>query len=197
MTRSLRFLKPSSSFFNSDKPFFKALQRKVRTHRSNQISVGSSDPLHSEHLHQAIQLADAEFRWLRQHVKSTSGNLEPLSRVQRRSLLDMTRRLTRLDEPIAYILGSQPFGPLEIQCRPPTLIPRTDTEEWTLRLCKILAEALKKEENNLREKAKRVGGTGSSAGSSSTKSSRNTSGSRLTENERIEIRILDLCSGTG
>jgi release factor glutamine methyltransferase len=37
-------------------------------------------------------------------------------------------------KPIAYILGSVPFGPLAITVRPPILIPRPETEEWVLHL---------------------------------------------------------------
>ncbi|SCU88417.1 LADA_0E10022g1_1 [Lachancea dasiensis] len=36
--------------------------------------------------------------------------------------------------PLQYILGTQPFGPLEIDCRPGVLIPRWETEEWALDL---------------------------------------------------------------
>lgn len=43
-------------------------------------------------------------------------------------------------EPLQYILGSQPFGELTIKCRPGTLIPRWETEEWTT----ALADQLKK-----------------------------------------------------
>ena len=34
--------------------------------------------------------------------------------------------------------GTQPFGPLSLLVRPPTLIPRPETEEWTLRLASLL-----------------------------------------------------------
>ncbi|CCH40753.1 putative methyltransferase [Wickerhamomyces ciferrii] len=36
--------------------------------------------------------------------------------------------------PLQYILGSQPFGSLDIKCRPQVLIPRWETEEWTLKI---------------------------------------------------------------
>lgn len=38
--------------------------------------------------------------------------------------------------PLQYILGSQPFGDLDIKCRDNVLIPRWETEEWTLKLIK-------------------------------------------------------------
>ncbi|KAJ1913388.1 hypothetical protein IWQ60_009228 [Tieghemiomyces parasiticus] len=41
-----------------------------------------------------------------------------------------------------YILGSQPFGDLDVLTRPPTLIPRWETEEWVLQLTRWLAPFL-------------------------------------------------------
>jgi release factor glutamine methyltransferase len=41
--------------------------------------------------------------------------------------------------PIQYLLGSVPFGPLEILVEPPTLIPRPETEEWCFNLINALA----------------------------------------------------------
>jgi release factor glutamine methyltransferase len=46
--------------------------------------------------------------------------------------------------PLHYILGSLPFGPLEIKVEPPTLIPRPETEEWVESLITTL-EPVKKE----------------------------------------------------
>jgi release factor glutamine methyltransferase len=39
---------------------------------------------------------------------------------------------------LQYILGTQPFASLELRVRPPTLIPRPETEEWTSRLSHLL-----------------------------------------------------------
>lgn len=36
--------------------------------------------------------------------------------------------------PLQYILGSQPFGELDIKCREGVLIPRWETEEYTMKL---------------------------------------------------------------
>ncbi|KAJ6594092.1 S-adenosyl-L-methionine-dependent methyltransferase [Mycena capillaripes] len=41
-------------------------------------------------------------------------------------------------EPLQYILAEQPFGPLTIKLRPPVLIPRPETEHWTIRLAELL-----------------------------------------------------------
>lgn len=37
-----------------------------------------------------------------------------------------------------HLTGTQPFGPLNLLTRPPVLIPRPETEEWTLRLADLL-----------------------------------------------------------
>lgn len=47
--------------------------------------------------------------------------------------LDACTRRSKL-VPLQYILGSQPFGDLDIKCREKVLIPRWETEEWTLKL---------------------------------------------------------------
>ncbi|KAL2911450.1 hypothetical protein HK105_209062 [Polyrhizophydium stewartii] len=44
-------------------------------------------------------------------------------------------------KPLQFVLGSQPFGGLEIRVRPPTLIPRWETEEWVERLAADIAAA--------------------------------------------------------
>ncbi|KAJ6625449.1 S-adenosyl-L-methionine-dependent methyltransferase [Mycena sp. CBHHK59/15] len=41
-------------------------------------------------------------------------------------------------EPLQYILGDQPFGPLNLTVRPPVLIPRPETEHWTIKLAELL-----------------------------------------------------------
>ncbi|KAG2150934.1 S-adenosyl-L-methionine-dependent methyltransferase [Suillus clintonianus] len=48
----------------------------------------------------------------------------------------LQRRLS--GEPLQYILGTTPFGPLDLLTRPPTLIPRPETEHWTLQLADLL-----------------------------------------------------------
>lgn len=40
--------------------------------------------------------------------------------------------------PLQYILGTQPFGDLEIRCKPGVLIPRNDTEEWCYEVVEVL-----------------------------------------------------------
>ena len=54
-----------------------------------------------------------------------------------RILQSWVRRRTRA-EPLQYILGTQPFGELEIKCKRSALIPRPETEIYTTELASIL-----------------------------------------------------------
>ncbi|KAL7666201.1 peptide chain release factor N(5)-glutamine methyltransferase [[Candida] zeylanoides] len=44
-------------------------------------------------------------------------------------------------EPLQYILGSQPFGALTLECRRGVLVPRAETEAWVLAVCGVLRAA--------------------------------------------------------
>ncbi|KII92752.1 hypothetical protein PLICRDRAFT_27757 [Plicaturopsis crispa FD-325 SS-3] len=74
-----------------------------------------------------------EFKWMAQAVSDRSVS---------HSLASMVERRAR-GEPLQYILGSQPFGPLSIIVRAPVLIPRPETEEWTLRLVDEMRERVR------------------------------------------------------
>ncbi|KAK0101188.1 hypothetical protein ONS95_012831 [Cadophora gregata] len=80
-----------------------------------------------------IESATNELRWLREHVKSLR---QTCSHVASRKLLRLCERRSR-GEPLQYILGSQPFGELDIKCRPGVLIPRPETESYTTYLAKL------------------------------------------------------------
>jgi HemK-like putative methylase len=73
-----------------------------------------------------IGVAQQELKWLRQEIK------DPIK------LRQACIRRGHLNVPLQYILGTQPFGNLDIQCRPGVLIPRWETEEWCLNLCRLL-----------------------------------------------------------
>ncbi|PQE16784.1 family methyltransferase protein [Rutstroemia sp. NJR-2017a BBW] len=77
-----------------------------------------------------------ELRWLREHVKEewqpTSGVREKTKRI-----LQLCQRRA-LGVPLQYLLGSQPFGTLDIKCRPGVLIPRPETEAYTTHLAEII-----------------------------------------------------------
>ncbi|KAJ2414725.1 hypothetical protein H4218_001639 [Coemansia sp. IMI 209128] len=52
----------------------------------------------------------------------------------RQAIADRTER----HKPLQYIIGEQQFGKTNIIVRPPVLIPRWETEEWTLRLAELI-----------------------------------------------------------
>lgn len=157
--------------------------------RQNQVSSNGSKHL----LKEARQTARVELRWLREEAESrgrqqsrdmqssqrprplksrSSTAQSPSSHSQTAKLLyTFVARRTRLHEPLAYIIGHQPFGPLNIAVAPPTLIPRPETEEWGLRVADRICEAVKATAVQDRDRA-----------SCSIQST---------------LKILDLCTGTG
>ncbi|KAI0358403.1 S-adenosyl-L-methionine-dependent methyltransferase [Trametes cingulata] len=87
------------------------------------------------HLSRAIgrESAQNELRWMRQALDDPPDGIRPPVK----TLEEMVARRVR-GEPLQYILGSQPFGPLNLIVRPPVLIPRPETEDWALRLADTL-----------------------------------------------------------
>ncbi|KAI1762703.1 S-adenosyl-L-methionine-dependent methyltransferase [Hypoxylon sp. FL1150] len=94
-----------------------------------------------------------ELRWIREHVadvlssraKSHSNKDDrpytssPLGHARDRdALLTELCRRRGSGVPLQYILGSQPFGTLDIKCRPGVLIPRPETEAWVTHLADIV-----------------------------------------------------------
>lgn len=65
--------------------------------------------------------AQNELRWLGEHAARVSRALS--SRDEGRVLQNYVRRRAK-GEPLQYILGTEYFGELEIECRPGVLIPR-------------------------------------------------------------------------
>lgn len=72
----------------------------------------------------SLEQAQAELRWIKKELPSDQWK----QAIERRTNL----------EPLQYILGSQPFGMLDILCEPGVLIPRWETEEWTMKLIDLL-----------------------------------------------------------
>lgn len=70
-------------------------------------------------------------------------------------------------KPLQYIIGNQPFGNLEIICRPGVLIPRPETETYTEELGRLILSMAR------------------------------TGAENKSLLERNQIRILDLCTGSG
>lgn len=75
--------------------------------------------------------AQNELRWIKSHVDETWSqrklwHLNDLCQKRRRGV------------PLQYILGSQPFGALDIKCKPGVLIPRPETEAYTFHLASLV-----------------------------------------------------------
>ncbi|KAI1135117.1 S-adenosyl-L-methionine-dependent methyltransferase [Hypoxylon sp. FL0543] len=88
-----------------------------------------------------------ELRWIREHVAdvlsshardaSTSHN-RALRQLRENALLSRLCRKRGSGVPLQYILGTQPFGDLEIRCRRGVLIPRPETEAWVTQLAEVV-----------------------------------------------------------
>ncbi|EGN99681.1 hypothetical protein SERLA73DRAFT_179817 [Serpula lacrymans var. lacrymans S7.3] len=76
--------------------------------------------------HLGREQAKQEFKWMKQALDK--GLIYAPT-----DLSTMVQRRLR-GEPLQYILGTTPFGPLDLLTRPPILIPRPETEDWALRL---------------------------------------------------------------
>ncbi|KAI1125996.1 S-adenosyl-L-methionine-dependent methyltransferase [Nemania abortiva] len=135
-----------------------------------------------------IESAQAELRWIRAHALSASQSRAEGSgsgsgpgsdgRGRGRGKTQMEARVARLverrgtGEPLQYVLGSQPFADLDVRCKKGVLIPRPETEAWASTLADLVF-------------------------SSSGYWRKGEGGNEGREGEGQELRILDLCSGTG
>ncbi|KAK0513021.1 hypothetical protein JMJ35_005038 [Cladonia borealis] len=77
-----------------------------------------------------------ELRWLREHILETASPKSPPSTRHQR-LYELCLQRSK-GKPLQYILGSQPFGNLEILCKPGVLIPRPETDLLTTHLAQTL-----------------------------------------------------------
>lgn len=85
-----------------------------------------------------------ELRWLREGLAEHAPRCGEDSHTRRgrkreKQLHTWVRRRSR-GEPLQYILGNQPFGSLDIKCRPGVLIPRAETETYTEYVCAVLSK---------------------------------------------------------
>ncbi|KAL7948962.1 S-adenosyl-L-methionine-dependent methyltransferase [Trichoderma barbatum] len=78
-----------------------------------------------------LESAIHELRWLKDHVNGTAN-------MAKENLLSRLCRKRGQGYPLQYILGSQPFGPLDIKCRPGVLIPRPETEAYAYHLADLI-----------------------------------------------------------
>ncbi|KAL8400595.1 hypothetical protein RB594_000845 [Gaeumannomyces avenae] len=136
----------------------------------------------------SIPSALSELRWIREHADTLPQCLLPRGEHRRwwRAYGDrreeLTARLCRRrgrGEPLQYILGTQPFGELEIKCRPGVLIPRPETEAYTVHLADLIRG---RRLHALSSHPALQPAAPATANSPST---------------RRPLRILDLCTGTG
>ncbi|KAM0287440.1 hypothetical protein ACHAQH_000391 [Verticillium albo-atrum] len=86
-----------------------------------------------------IPSAANELRWIREHIRANPISDPQPSPSQRLSRL--CRRRGR-GEPLQYVLGTQPFGRLDIRCRPGVLVPRPETEALAVHLEGLLRSGL-------------------------------------------------------
>lgn len=102
-----------------------------------------TNPLLPVLLHQCRDLASAknELRWITEHVKEHYA-----STTQHENLQSLCTKRGR-GYPLQYLLGSQPFGNLDILCRKGVLIPRPETETYTAHLADLLKKETKSSEN--------------------------------------------------
>ncbi|KAI9669839.1 MAG: hypothetical protein M1817_004580 [Caeruleum heppii] len=85
-----------------------------------------------------------ELRWLREHAISLSQNPVHRRRHGRqgwRTLLWRYCEERKRGRPLQYILGTQPFGQVEVKCRRGVLIPRAETEAYVTHLGALLLSA--------------------------------------------------------
>ncbi|PRT54438.1 Mitochondrial N(5)-glutamine methyltransferase MTQ1 [Wickerhamiella sorbophila] len=78
----------------------------------------------------ALRSTDAaarELRWISAEIQGPPGKITQICKLRGQGV------------PLQYLLGTQPFGPLEILCRRKVLIPRWETEEWVMELAPTLA----------------------------------------------------------
>ncbi|KAI8645184.1 S-adenosyl-L-methionine-dependent methyltransferase [Parasitella parasitica] len=91
--------------------------------------------------------AKRQLEWLKEKVTlDSSGNssksIYSLSNAEQDQLDEYILQRTEQHKPLQYILGTQPFCELDIVTRPPILIPRWETEEWTYRVIDLIRSQL-------------------------------------------------------
>ncbi|KAK3366009.1 S-adenosyl-L-methionine-dependent methyltransferase [Lasiosphaeria ovina] len=77
-----------------------------------------------------------ELRWMREHIAATPSPMP--SKMRLWFMCDQRAK----GKPLQYVLGSQPFGHVDIKCRPGVLIPRPETEAYTTELARLLLSTL-------------------------------------------------------
>ena len=85
--------------------------------------------------------AQNELRWLRDHAVATTTKPSTSNYAQAKWQYRLRRMCEQRSrgKPLQFILGSHPFGSLDILCRPGVLIPRPETESITMQLMSYLS----------------------------------------------------------
>ncbi|KXN68340.1 S-adenosyl-L-methionine-dependent methyltransferase [Conidiobolus coronatus NRRL 28638] len=91
-----------------------------------------------------LESAKQEIKWLNEYIEINK------ERGKTEKLEDLISRRVEQNEPLQYILGDQPFGPLNILVKQPILIPRWETEAWTHEFANFLNQHLSKSPKNLK-----------------------------------------------
>ncbi|KAF7538561.1 hypothetical protein G7054_g2775 [Neopestalotiopsis clavispora] len=139
-----------------------------------------------------IESAQHELRWIREHVSSstpsalpTSSSLDGASGFNNQNARQINTapkheaEVARLcarrgrGEPLQYVLGTQPFGPLEIRCAPGVLVPRPETEAYTMYLANLLVQHYARSQSTPNGELVNRG------------------------DNQDQLGVLDLCTGTG
>ncbi|KXJ93269.1 S-adenosyl-L-methionine-dependent methyltransferase, partial [Microdochium bolleyi] len=84
-----------------------------------------------------IATARTELRWIREDVVARH---KARGRLSTEAAIGRLCHKRGLGVPLQYVLGSQPFGRIDIQCRPGVLIPRPETEAWVYHLGELLCK---------------------------------------------------------
>ncbi|KAK9420353.1 putative Release factor glutamine methyltransferase N-terminal domain-containing protein [Seiridium unicorne] len=91
-----------------------------------------------------LESAQHELRWIREHVSSLRPASASALKTSPRAQVSHERRIAHLcsrrghGEPLQYVLGSQPFGGLDLKCRRGVLIPRPETEAYVMHVAGLI-----------------------------------------------------------
>lgn len=78
-----------------------------------------------------------ELRWIREHVEELQRGRAPSPLSTEHQVASLCRQRGK-GVPLQYVLGSQPFGNLDLKCRPGVLIPRPEPEAYTTHLASLI-----------------------------------------------------------
>ncbi|PWY80552.1 hypothetical protein BO70DRAFT_362503 [Aspergillus heteromorphus CBS 117.55] len=131
-----------------------------------------------------IHSAKNELRWLKERAVTVaqSSSTKRSSTTSKhalygwRGLLRSMCRARSRGKPLQYILGDQPFGDLDIMCKKGVLIPRPETETFTVHAASLISRDILKFERHSR--------SGDHAAPAPAPAP-------------TPLRIIDLCTGTG